>query len=75
MYIKGKADVNVKLIKDLRKGQLFTFKDYPEPKDHQVWIRDEYDKVSKKYLVICWNCFNKQRLVKGDKIVFTDFTF
>lgn len=58
-------------IRELKKGDYFTFKQIDEPKDCQVWVRDEYDRSSKKYLVYCWGDVNKSRLVKGDKIVFT----
>ena len=51
MYIKGKPDINVVLIKNLKKGEYFTFKQIDEPKDRQVWVRDEYDISSKKFLV------------------------
>lgn len=62
-------------IKELKKGDYFTFKQIDEPKDRQVWVRDEYDRSSKKFLVYCFGDFNKQRLVNGDKVVFIDFTF
>lgn len=62
-------------VKELKKGDMFTFKQIDEPKDSQVWIRDEYDRMSRKYLVICFNDINRQRLIKGDTNVYTEFTF
>ena len=42
-------------IKDLKRGNYFTFKDVDFPNDSQVWVRDEYDRESRKYLVYCFS--------------------
>lgn len=62
-------------IKDLKRGNYFTFKDVDFPDDSQVWVRDEYDRESRKYLVYCFADVNKSRLVSGDKNVYTNFIF
>lgn len=68
-------DVGTTTIKNLKKGSYFTFKDVDFPSESQVWIRDEYDRESRKYLVYCFGDVNKSRLVSGDKIIFTNFIF
>ena len=35
-------------LKELKKGDWFTLKNISEPKDNQVWIKDEYNRSSKK---------------------------
>ena len=62
-------------LKDLKKGDYFTLKDITEPKENQVWIRDDYDHASKKYMCMRFNDINDSRLVAGDKGVYTEFTF
>ena len=62
-------------IKELKKGQWFTLKPIAEPKENQVYIRGDYDRSSKKYACGRFDdcCFEKE--FKGDKVVYTDFTF
>lgn len=62
-------------LKDVKKGDYFTLKDIAEPKENQVWIRDDYDHSSKKYMCIRFSDINDSRLVAGDKEVYTEFTF
>lgn len=62
-------------LKELKKGQFFTLKDIPEPKDRQVFIRGEYNRESKKYECINFDDINKVRLLKGDRTIYTEFTF
>lgn len=62
-------------IRDLKKGDWFTLKPIPEPKGSQVYIRDAYNKSSRKYVAIHWNDICSSRLLKPDTIVYTDFTF
>jgi hypothetical protein len=66
--------MSVKL-KELKKGDWFTLKNIPEPKENQVWIKDEYDRSSNKYLCIRWSDISDSREVSGDKEVYTEFTF
>ena len=62
-------------LKYLKKGEFFTLRPIEEPKESQVWIRDEYDRSERKY-----ECHNFEDIChfhswNGDKKVFTDFYF
>lgn len=63
-------------LKELKKGDFFTLKNIAYPKEGQVYIKDEYDRSTKTY--ICYAFKDKNifiRCIKGDKEIFTDFTF
>lgn len=62
-------------LKELKKGDWFTLRDIHEPKESQVWIRDEYDRTERKYICVCFGDICRSRLIKGDKEVYTGFTF
>lgn len=62
-------------LKDLKKGDWFTLKNFSEPKDNQVWIKNEYNRSSKKYLCIRCSDISDSKEVSGDKEVYTNFTF
>ena len=62
-------------LKDLKKGDWFTLKNISEPKDNQVWIKDEYDRSSKKYLCIRWSDISDSKEILGEKEVYTNFIF
>lgn len=62
-------------LKDLKKGDWFTLKNFSEPKDNQVWIKNEYNRSSKKYLCIRYSDISDSKEVSGDKEVYTNFTF
>lgn len=62
-------------IKELKKGDFFTKKDIPEPKDNQVWVRGDYDRSSKTYECYCFDDVNRFCYIRGSKEVFTEFTF
>ena len=62
-------------IKDLKKGEWFTFKNVEYPTAKQVWIRGHYDRATKTYSVCCFDDVNKERFVKANKEVFTEFIF
>ena len=62
-------------LKDLKKGEYFTLKDIAEPKENQVWVKDDYDRSSKKYLCIRFSDISDSKLIAGDKEVYTEFTF
>lgn len=65
----------VKKIKDLKKGEWFTLKPIEEPKESQVWELQGYDKSDRVYWAIRWSNINDCREFKGDKEVYTGFTF
>ena len=62
-------------LKDLKKGDWFTLKNFSEPKDNQVWIKNEDNRSSKKYLCIRYSDISDSKEVSGDKEVYTNFTF
>ena len=62
-------------IKDIKRGEWFTLKDIENPTEMQVWIKDEYDRTEKAYWCQCFGDINKFRLFKGNKEVYTEFTF
>lgn len=62
-------------IRDLKQGAYFTLKQIEEPKENQVWVRGEYDHSTRTYSATNFSDMNRERYFKGDKEVFTDFTF
>ena len=62
-------------LKDLKKGEWFTLKPYEFPTASQVYIRGEYDRTEKKYDCGKWFDISYSRLLKGDREVYTDFSF
>ena len=62
-------------IRELKKGEFFTLKPIAEPKENQVYIRGEYDRSVKKYICAKFSDICSERFLKGDKEVYTDFTF
>lgn len=62
-------------LKDLKQGEYFTLKPIPEPNGSQVWIRGEYDRSDGMYLCTRWSDMNSWRYFRGDREVYTDFTF
>ena len=65
----------MKTIKELKQGEMFTLKEIEFPKESQVYVRGEYDRSSKTYSCTKWNDCNAERFFKGTKTVFTEFTF
>ena len=62
-------------LKELKKGDWFTLKNISEPKDNQVWIKDEYDRSTKKFLCIRWSDISESKEISGEKEVYTNFIF
>lgn len=65
-------------VKDLKKGAFFTLKDASGstfiPK-RVVWVRGDYDRNSKKYECYKYDDVNYFSYLRGERVVFTDFTF
>ena len=55
------------MLKDLKNGDLFRLKP-----DGPVWMRDEYDRSTKKYCVHKWDDVNHWSLKKGTIKVYVD---
>lgn len=62
-------------LKDVKRGEFFTRKFVEEPKESQVWIRGEYCRDLKKYECQNFNDANRFIYIRGDKEVYTEFTF
>lgn len=62
-------------LKDLKQGDYFTLKPLEFPKESQVYIKGEYIRGEKKYSCIKFSDICSERFLKGDKEVFTEFTF
>ena len=62
-------------LKELKKGEYFTIKPLENPKESQVYIRGEYDRSEKKYDCGRFDDISYLRYFKGDKEVYTEFTF
>lgn len=62
-------------LKDLKKGDWFTLKNISEPKENQVWIKEEYNHSSKKILCIRWSDISDSKEISGNQEVYTEFIF
>lgn len=62
-------------LKELKKGDYFTKKSIENPTESQVWIRGDYDRSLKKYECSNFADVNKTCFIKGDREIYTDFTF
>ena len=62
-------------VKDLKIGEYFTLKPYAEPTENQVYVRGEYDRSERKYECGKFSDISYSRLLKGNTVVYTDFTF
>lgn len=62
-------------LKDLKPGDMFTKKNIVEPNEHQVWIRQAYDRSTKKYEIMRFDDICDVQLMDGNKEIFVDFTF
>lgn len=62
-------------IKELKKGEFFTFKEIENPEERQVWIRGEYERSEKKYSCYKFSDTNHETFKKGTVKVWVGFTF
>lgn len=63
------------IIKQLKKGDFFTRRPIQNPSEHQVFIRGDFDRSSKKYECCRFDDSSDVILLSGSKEVFTDFIF
>ena len=61
--------------RQIAQGEYVTFTDIAEPKAAQVWVRNHYDRASKKYSFTNFDDCNKEKFVAGDKACFIGFSF
>ena len=62
-------------IKQVKKGDYFTLKDIPEPKQSQVWVMDGYERSEREYLAHKFSDINDSRYFKPTVKVYVDFIF
>lgn len=64
-------------LKDLKHGEFFTRKSMngKEAKASQVYIKEDYDRSTKKYWCQKWDDISRGIDLKGDTEVYQDFTF
>lgn len=64
-------------LKELKRGDFFTRKpmNEQEAKPSQVYIKEDYDRSTKKYWCQKWDDISKGIELKGDAEVYQDFTF
>ena len=62
-------------LKELKRGEFFTLKEYAEPKENQVWIKGEYDRSSKSYECTRFSDMNDYRYIKADRNIYIEFVF
>jgi len=60
----------MKAIKDIKPGEYLRLREKGE-----VWIRGEYDRGSKQYSIVSTKDMNRERFVKGNKLVITEFEY
>lgn len=64
-----------KCLKNVKPGRFFTRRPIDAPKESQVWVRCNYDRILKKYECINWADIGRTVYLKGDTKVYTDFIF
>ena len=57
-------------LKDIKRGEYFKLKE-----NGKVYVRDEYDRSTKKYLYYDFDDVNNWHEAKGSRTVIVDFTF
>ena len=65
----------IRYMKDLKIGEFFTLKKVKEPKESQVYVRDEYDRSERKYWAKKWSDISAGKYISGDTRVYTEFVF
>lgn len=63
------------LLKSLEKGTYFTRKPIEYPTERQVFVRGEYDRSARRYECQRFSDIGDTVSLKGDALVYTDFTF
>lgn len=72
------------LLKNVKKGDYFTLTDnvkfvdnvpYSEVQSKYVYVKDEYERTTKRYWIHKFDDTCNCRLMKGDRIVYVDFMF
>lgn len=64
-----------RMLKQLKKGEWFTLTPDAEPDEKKVYVKDDYDRSTKRYAVYKWTDICAYRYLKPTTKVYTDFTF
>ena len=63
-------------LKELKKNDLFTLKPIKNPKENPAYIKSSYNRTNKKYSCIRYSAIISEIIMlKGETIVYIDFTF
>lgn len=62
-------------LRTLKKGDYFTIKPIAYPTDKQIYIKDEWDRSSRKFCCGRYDDISYSREFPADKMVYTDFIF
>ena len=62
-------------VKELKRGAFFCKRDIECPAENQVWIRGDYDRSARRYECTRFSDCADVQYMRGDKVVFCDFTF
>ena len=62
-------------LKELKLNEFFTRKPIENPNINQVYLRSTYVRENKKYSCIKYSDMNSEIMLKGETIVYIDFTF
>lgn len=68
-------DIEVVTLKSLKPGEYFVFIDRNGNPRHTVYVKDGYDRLTKKYEVFKFYDINDSKLVSGDRRVTQSFIF
>ena len=70
------TDFEPKPLKELKKGEYFTLRPVAYPRDEQVFRKGDYIRSEKKYgCEKCGDIWGDWKLLKGDRIVYTNFIY
>lgn len=64
--------MQIQTIRSLKKGEFFRLADNDTA---PVWVRGEYVRQAKKYSTHRFDDVNHERLLGGERVVYTEFTF
>lgn len=73
--LSGDREFHARPLKELKKGAWFTLKPIGEPKESQVWVKGDYDKIDKEFSCYSLDDINRERFFKGSKLVYDDNNF
>lgn len=67
--------MEIKLLKEIKKGEYFKIVNSKGVASATVYVRDEYDREERKYMAVRFDDTSSSRLFKGTQTVTTDFIF